>query len=536
LENQFEQHRAFVAFAGGGAKGIIHVGALKALEQKGVRFRGVAGTSAGAIVACLKAAGFDADELIDPHSEKTIIDLLRLIDPKIQRATDLFGPAGWIRIRAFRWLVSSSLFSRGLIAALVWASLFLFSLFAASLISLITTAGALVLWVALGALFWFLVRSITGGLATAVRLKRALGILLQQRMFPGQSTRTVLMSDFGGNRPSLKIVSANLSQGKLQLFSPDRTPNVPVADAVAASICLPLIFTPWIIGGELHVDGGIVSNLPAWPFDEERELDPEALTIAIEIADRPRSNPVTLTNWPPAALRTALFGSGELNLRAVGAAERLLLETKLTLLQFDSTPTALRQEVLDATNAASYRLDKRLFRRPALYRSACRVTQELTIDVLESIDMAGGRVRVGVGIQDRDYFHSLRLRYSVGYEVDHDEGMLVPIEGSILGAVWRSNESQFEIAPLPEALQMPGDPNRLRRKALWPNLRWQLCVPIRDPKDKIRLVIQVDGDAELPQEPIVAEAVTRIEEAVKETFGLILQELATLEDDDGMEK
>jgi hypothetical protein len=31
LENQSEQHRAFVAFAGGGAKGIIHVGALKRL-------------------------------------------------------------------------------------------------------------------------------------------------------------------------------------------------------------------------------------------------------------------------------------------------------------------------------------------------------------------------------------------------------------------------------------------------------------------------------------------------------------------------
>ena len=536
LENQSERHRAFVAFAGGGAKGIIHIGALKALEQKQVKFCGVAGTSAGAIIACLKAAGFDADELINPHSEKTIIDLLRAIDPRINKATDLFGSAGWFRIRIFRWLTSTSLFSRRLIAVLLWALLFLLALFGASFISHVTMVRAIALWALLGALLWLLIRSVMTGLANAARLKTALSVLLQRRMFPDEPTRIVLMSDFGGIRPSLKIVSANLSQGKLQLFSPERTPNVPTADAVAASICLPVIFTPWEIGGELHVDGGIVSNLPAWPFDEERELDPEALTIAVEIADRPRLGSITNSNWLPAAFRTALFGSGELNLRAVGEAERLLLETNLTLLQFDSSPAALRQEVLDATNAASYRLDKRLFRRPALYRNACRVTQELTIDVLESIDVAAGKVRVGVGIRDRDYFHSLRLRYSVGYEVDHDEGMLVPIDGSVLGAVWQNDESQFEIAPLPEALMMPGAPNRLRRKALWPGLRWLLCVPIQDPKGKIRLVVQVDGDAVLPQDPTVEEAVTRIEEAVKETFGLIIQELAALEDDDGVEK
>ncbi len=43
-------------FEGGGVKGIALVGALKRLEEEGVSFGRVAGTSAGAITAALYAA------------------------------------------------------------------------------------------------------------------------------------------------------------------------------------------------------------------------------------------------------------------------------------------------------------------------------------------------------------------------------------------------------------------------------------------------------------------------------------------------
>ena len=45
----------FAIFEGGGAKGLAHIGALKALEGRKVDLLGVAGTSAGAIVAALVA-------------------------------------------------------------------------------------------------------------------------------------------------------------------------------------------------------------------------------------------------------------------------------------------------------------------------------------------------------------------------------------------------------------------------------------------------------------------------------------------------
>ncbi len=50
-------------FEGGGVKGIALVGAVSRLEEEGVKFQRVAGTSAGAITAALYAAGYSAAEM-----------------------------------------------------------------------------------------------------------------------------------------------------------------------------------------------------------------------------------------------------------------------------------------------------------------------------------------------------------------------------------------------------------------------------------------------------------------------------------------
>lgn len=54
---------ADAVFEGGGVKGIGLVGAVAAAEEKGYRWMNVAGTSAGAIVASLLAAGYTGIEL-----------------------------------------------------------------------------------------------------------------------------------------------------------------------------------------------------------------------------------------------------------------------------------------------------------------------------------------------------------------------------------------------------------------------------------------------------------------------------------------
>lgn len=52
-----------LALSGGGIRGAAHVGAIKALEENGIKIDAVAGTSAGSIVGTLYAMGYTTDEM-----------------------------------------------------------------------------------------------------------------------------------------------------------------------------------------------------------------------------------------------------------------------------------------------------------------------------------------------------------------------------------------------------------------------------------------------------------------------------------------
>ena len=52
-----------LVLSGGGAKGMAHIGALKVIEEAGVRIDYIGGTSMGAIVGALYASGYTANQL-----------------------------------------------------------------------------------------------------------------------------------------------------------------------------------------------------------------------------------------------------------------------------------------------------------------------------------------------------------------------------------------------------------------------------------------------------------------------------------------
>ncbi len=64
-----------LVLSGGGAKGLAHIGALKKLEEAGVRIDYIGGTSMGAIIGSLYAAGYTAREL-DSIFHRTDFDAL----------------------------------------------------------------------------------------------------------------------------------------------------------------------------------------------------------------------------------------------------------------------------------------------------------------------------------------------------------------------------------------------------------------------------------------------------------------------------
>lgn len=80
----------------------------------------------------------------------------------------------------------------------------------------------------------------------------------------------------------LYVFASDLNTKGLKVFSNDDSPHVVVAEAVRASMSIPLFFDAWtfnnnIPNDHLYVDGGVLYNYPVTYFDTDGKPNPETL-------------------------------------------------------------------------------------------------------------------------------------------------------------------------------------------------------------------------------------------------------------------
>ncbi|MED5072849.1 patatin-like phospholipase family protein [Anoxybacillus geothermalis] len=80
-----------LVFSGGGVKGFALLGAYEAIEEKGLRWKRLAGTSAGALLAALLAAGYTAREMTQLLEE---LELEQFLDER----------ASWVPFSVWKWV------------------------------------------------------------------------------------------------------------------------------------------------------------------------------------------------------------------------------------------------------------------------------------------------------------------------------------------------------------------------------------------------------------------------------------------------
>jgi len=247
---------AYAIFQGGGAKGLAHVAGIAAAEKNEIEFIGVAGASAGALIAALVAVGYSASELFDPNNPKANLLTRHGIDPlsligrpawKKFASTTAPAPTGWFKrkinapVRWWRWLRPARQ---------------------------VTTSGG-----------YFTTDIVCERLDYFLRIK-----LMEHHANAGQTVNFTGPIRFKDIDPevveeccSLKVIVTDVTNGRPIIFgtSPEHG-DIAVAEAVAASISIPGVFKPAKIPSytaapnALFADGGLVSNLPIWVFREEK--------------------------------------------------------------------------------------------------------------------------------------------------------------------------------------------------------------------------------------------------------------------------
>lgn len=537
--------RCYCIFEGGGARGLLHIGALQALQEAGrepgLQLRGFAGTSAGAIIAALASADYQAEELIVPLGQdipdggsRTILDDIELPPVPWLRLRRGFRPPpepvrtvprmigiGWVWLLLLRaptalWLVGPVMFATliglsatapGLVGLAFgspssWTWVWLIWVQALSLAAVLGVAFGMVAMTAQGLVSLDRVRD---GIDAALRRKivgaEARGVTFadldrywqqkqQQALASGADVDAVFV-------PALKIVATDISNGKPQIFSSRTTPDRPIADAVVASIAIPVIFRPrrleftreWRWWYRWYVDGGVVSNLPAWVFDEERRLDPEAATALSSIKGRVATTRVTGVGFSPlrATVKTVLSAQPMLQNRGIDRMFTAPLDAdKLGLLEFDAALDRVRAAINGAYNSAKLNLILPMLDDYALAQLFCGQVRDIAVKTLGR-GLSAGQMRVAVFYPES--FDSvgvpmmLHNRFNIGFRRSPDRFLRLPANDSFSGQAWLSGEL---VHGGPSALKMPGTAiaetltgqYRALRALISPSMQWCLCIPI----------------------------------------------------------
>ncbi|WP_190810134.1 patatin-like phospholipase family protein [Flagellimonas sp. S3867] len=85
--NNNDDLKVGLVLSGGGAKGLAHIGALKIIDEAGIKVDYIGGTSMGAIVGALYASGYSANEL---DSIFRVTNFSRLIQDNVPRGAKTF--------------------------------------------------------------------------------------------------------------------------------------------------------------------------------------------------------------------------------------------------------------------------------------------------------------------------------------------------------------------------------------------------------------------------------------------------------------
>ena len=155
-----------IALSGGGARGISHLGVLKALDEFGVHLDYISGTSTGALVGSLYSYGLSPEKILE--------------------------------------LIVNTRFFSSLRPAWTWTGL--------------------------------------------VNMDGLRDLILKQ----------ISENNFDALKIPLTVVATNLTKGKPEYFTAGQ-----LIPAVLASCCVPVLFNPVQINGEVYVDGGVTDNLPS---------------------------------------------------------------------------------------------------------------------------------------------------------------------------------------------------------------------------------------------------------------------------------
>jgi NTE family protein len=245
-----------MVFEGGGAKGVVFVGALETFAEQGHTYGRLMGTSAGAITAALLAAGYSATEMgvmleetidgvpvfatfMDPPADFDEATIAQSLMREWLRDDDNPLMPNWAEERLEDWIADNMLRSQ------TFRHIF----------SLVEQGG------------WFAADSFVNWLRMKLNAAPGDG-------GPGGYGDMTLAEFYAATQRHLSVVAADTTAGRLLVLNHNTAPDLPLVWAVRMSMSIPLLWQEVVwqeawgrymghdVTGDAVVDGGLLSGFP----------------------------------------------------------------------------------------------------------------------------------------------------------------------------------------------------------------------------------------------------------------------------------
>lgn len=245
-----------LVFEGGGAKGMVFVGAMQVFNELGHTHGRLMGTSAGAITAALLAAGYTTDEMIASLAEKknghSIFSDFMSVPPRLDKETVHNSQTRQLLRQLDLPFIPDRFEERLEEQMLEW----------------------LARQDSLRCVFSFIEE---GGWYSAENFLAWLKLKLDSGAYDGQPRRfsgMTLEQFYAANGKDVSFVAADTTGNQMVVLNHRTAPNLPLVWAVRMSMSLPLLWQEVVwqedwglyrgrpMTGHALVDGGMLSNFP----------------------------------------------------------------------------------------------------------------------------------------------------------------------------------------------------------------------------------------------------------------------------------
>ncbi len=518
-----EYINTFGIFEGGGTKGLAHIGALKATEHKRIKFLGIAGTSAGSIVAALVAVGYNADELykldepttLPTDDSHTFLQQRETLPFENDFIDEFFGKQDWNKFERLKEDASKTF----------------------------NNSNPLKIYLNAPGFYWrnrdlLNIIFYQKGIFSTEKFMNWLEALLAKKVIHKSGTNdTVLFQDINPDvapdKIPLKIIATDLSNNKIKIYGQNETPTVRVAEAVAASISIPFFFQPKQIKVQNDqmielVDGGLLSNFPAWVFDEERrkqQVDIFTPMFAFKLVERKRNNTqqprlrkdnqTTKTpdifSFANRIFSTTLSGDEVLETREV--ANLNIIPLYVNVGTFDFNLNSEQKENLYKDGQRSAENFFRSYKAPPARERMETILKILHALFLKELENNDSHLRVHIMMRTAE--DKLKVVYTYNFDPDDaDDRLELDLASGVCGLCWKNREiiyGDFE--------QIKLNMDKYQKALVRPPLKSMLSVPIFDPietEGSLLGVLSYDSDNDL------------IKDFSKDTIQLLAQNSAVI--------